>query len=1727
MLSRLSLLAAALAVGRASAEGLDYCFAEDGPADGLPGCPPAGSAAATKYHELRRAAAAPAEAAEAEPAEPGRQLGGTRYYTVPNSEAAEPAEPGRQLGGTLTRYYTVPNSACPMFADGRVSTPQYNLQNCTLHRPNSCCVQQDVMAAFQELGAHDLVLDGGPDSVCRDVMTYLMCHFCAWDQANWYDAGAAASGGRAVTVCASLCHRVFHYCQGAYFRGQVVGAAFRDGIEFCEAQNFAVMDDGDYRWPTQGARCFGSDSDPEVMPWRFEFRRLTEVEAPGVVAEAVGVIAKSAAALAFPSRALVPIALLATLALGQTTVPTPVAHCPYFNNRAPKPDWGLTNCTWHRPMSCCGVSEEARLVATFEEHLVTGELLGCQQQLNYLLCWPCDAGQQYYYDLERNELSVCRSFCDDLYSACKSAGFKGATLETYVSDGTEFCELLRAKVVSGEDNCLRVFDGGCTAPDWRFLPKTGPWRAGGRGDGPNGAAGLAPCWGLLGIIGLAFALDGSSPTNKGKRKKARKKSLVLLATLAPARAATPDATVLRWAANVGEELRNASRDVLLRDELQDLYDEASYSYTAYNGTEEALKLAERMSKAVKGVEASVAEFKQELLQAYARRDDASVSDDLLPCKGTDTPETANCYYDVDLALPPDIAYSEQYKQKVSGTHWCAKVPDQVTRDRSIKQTIAWTQDRALQDWLTRRFERNQSDWHYFAYGAPDGVIRQHPGSARPRNHAQFPLDYDPRLRPWSLAPTSGPKDVVIVIDTSFSMDEGLSMRRAKRAAKAILKTLTVEDYVAVIEAKSAFRNYWDDYVHSECAELGCVPNKLFPATTSVRVDLSNKIDALEGYGGTGLTEGLQMASDLLRAYEGERAGCQELVVVISDGRRYDAPRDRWMIARGGTTGYWYCCCDDCVPEYVCWCWMPPEKQDYDYDYWHARDLATTMFRDYGQHVFTFGLGVDGTEGHKNGRSPHDRLACLAAAGGGFYQPWIEDDAAPDYEIVEPWLTFVREKTRGRGQVWTSAYIDLTGSGMIASLAEAVYANEGTAEEEFLGVVTSSLSLEQFEKLLLNDIWGTAYAFMIDIEGEAMVHPRLTPPSHLAASPVFPDIESLETYHGEPAAFVDGVRAKMVGQVAGRLAMTARQLRPRGGVLDGVMVVEDEVEYFWAPVPDSQFVVGYSLATPDDVHYRIPLEPPANWAPTAHLTNYLHKLLDYSTLGAAGDAVLQQAFVDLDVRKDGVWNGISYNGIWVTGAKSVITLAERSLCAPEQFTQFDLDDVLVPRAHEMLNELRDDPARPGSCDAGAFLVPRAFADAELGLAIEEPWKNRDMTGPRASFASTGLGTASGVYRFWPGYQLFRGFDPTLRPWYYAAMANKDGLAISTPYVAAGGEGIFVTISATIFEGAPSCADSTALGHDGGCACTSGADCESGVCRVAGGASAATCTSPRVEAVAMGARIYDDFHRRMHALTENACSDDAASDGASAARRCYLVDTAGYAIWAPQFSALNLYDKRSFQSVPLARFEGRVFHELERLGVYTRHTEILYQGTCTNTPAYDMDAVTDEGAFPPAEEVDAHYPGSPTLDYFKPWANTRGCVQDVVYYDLDETAVSGVVTGEVSGACYARAAFSFARAPGTNAYLLVVDDISIGTPPGEKATGFQFSCSVENGLYTPGAYELINGSCGLLHAVPEHPITCPAQTDYLPDASCPSDGAPATRPAFVGLLLAFLAFRIYLY
>ena len=56
-------------------------------------------------------------------------------------------------------------------------------------------------------------------------------------------------------------------------------------------------------------------------------------------------------------------------------------------------------------------------------------------------------------------------------------------------------------------------------------------------------------------------------------------------------------------------------------------------------------------------------------------------------------------------------------------------------------------------------------WQYF--GSNAGLVRMFPGREWDTNFAGFYNDYDPRLRPWYIASTSGPKDVVIVLDCRF------------------------------------------------------------------------------------------------------------------------------------------------------------------------------------------------------------------------------------------------------------------------------------------------------------------------------------------------------------------------------------------------------------------------------------------------------------------------------------------------------------------------------------------------------------------------------------------------------------------------------------------------------------------------------------------------------------------------------------------------------------------------------------------------------------------------------------------------------------------------------------------------------------------------------------------------------------------------------------------------
>ncbi len=126
-------------------------------------------------------------------------------------------------------------------------------------------------------------------------------------------------------------------------------------------------------------------------------------------------------------------------------------HCSFFNNRAPKAQPGLKNCTWYQNNSCCLKQE---IAATFGRvKPLKGASQHCQKYINYLMCYICAPNQNTFYSKER--LTVCLEFCDKLYDACKSATLKGSIIGKLYPGGREFCESRRFQVAT--EHCF-IFD---------------------------------------------------------------------------------------------------------------------------------------------------------------------------------------------------------------------------------------------------------------------------------------------------------------------------------------------------------------------------------------------------------------------------------------------------------------------------------------------------------------------------------------------------------------------------------------------------------------------------------------------------------------------------------------------------------------------------------------------------------------------------------------------------------------------------------------------------------------------------------------------------------------------------------------------------------------------------------------------------------------------------------------------------------------------------------------------------------------------------------------------------------------------------------------------------------------------------------------------------------------------------------------------------------------------
>ncbi|CAN0102855.1 unnamed protein product [Discosporangium mesarthrocarpum] len=178
---------------------------------------------------------------------------------------------------------------------------------------------------------------------------------------------------------------------------------------------------------------------------------------------------------------------------------------------------------------------------------------------------------------------------------------------------------------------------------------------------------------------------------------------------------------------------------------------------------------------------------------------------------------------------------------------------------------------AMESGLQEQFDLAQTHGATFTYfGSWTGVFRFYPGRAYTACG-----EYDPRVRPWYVAASSGPKDVVIVLDISGSMSVSGRLDLAKEAAGSVLGTMTPHTFVTIV-------------VFSETARVITGSNLLLRATNENKELLVELLDQVVLETTTNFEVALNLAFDVLDtsrlAGEGYSSSCSTAILLLTDGR---------------------------------------------------------------------------------------------------------------------------------------------------------------------------------------------------------------------------------------------------------------------------------------------------------------------------------------------------------------------------------------------------------------------------------------------------------------------------------------------------------------------------------------------------------------------------------------------------------------------------------------------------------------------------------------------------------------------------------------------------------------------------------------------------------------------------------------------------------------------------
>ncbi|GMH39472.1 hypothetical protein BSKO_07370 [Bryopsis sp. KO-2023] len=317
-------------------------------------------------------------------------------------------------------------------------------------------------------------------------------------------------------------------------------------------------------------------------------------------------------------------------------------------------------------------------------------------------------------------------------------------------------------------------------------------------------------------------------------------------------------------------------------------------------------------------------------------------------------------------------------------------------------------------------------WSYI--GTIDGSFRIHPVRQRRRDpdgekYFQGCESYDPRIRPWYISASTGPKDVVLLIDTSGSMAGPVESPRwdlARRGLALLLETFTPADFVNIVS-----------FANDAKVLLGS--NPLHSASDKNRSKLRKALKKVLVNGGTDFNNGFSEAFDLLEEASQESADdtsstCTKIIIFLTDGE------DCTVSDTGGE-------CSLSREE-------GPEQLLANIE---KRQAALEKGTGSRALIFTFSMGKDADD------SVPKQIACANDGTWSFF----EDGDDPLLKLNSYYTFLAAARYPGR-VTWAEPYFDADGLGIITTVAKAVYSPKGRDKTNGvqIGVVGHDVKLSE-------------------------------------------------------------------------------------------------------------------------------------------------------------------------------------------------------------------------------------------------------------------------------------------------------------------------------------------------------------------------------------------------------------------------------------------------------------------------------------------------------------------------------------------------------------------------------------------------------------------------------------------------------------------------------------------